>query len=455
MAGHDPIEPTAQCLNIPILCITFGDPVELVTIKPVSIVIPAQFFKLILSLALQILIARLLLPDGRGVYGICIATASALLVVSYFGNEFGIRYLLVRKRITSSQAFRYLLSTAALAFAASLLLTWVVTHFDFWLAERVTWVQLVLASGLAFSQLVTTQINVFITIEGKYLGASILAIAEEALKVTAIAALLVAFSSVEVALGAAIIANVIITTFSVVRYGFHRKDFTRLRIRDLAFIYRYGSRSIWLNLSNLSNAHLGTLVLSGLMSNERVGIYNLAFALIAKIQVFPDALNRVLVPASMASKDGASRYRMVQISVTGLLAFSLLIAPVLGLFSPQIMVLLFGAEYIEAGPIAFVLFVGFLFKLIGKPLEAHFNEIVGKPTILAGIQIFSMALMALLTYFGASHFSLLGAAIGSAIAFGFGAMALFYIHAKSTGRNFLSPIAIPALIERIRCLVYP
>lgn len=419
-------------------------------LKAVSIVVPAQFLKLILSLGLQILIARMLLPDGRGVYGICIATSTVLLVATFFGNEFGIRYLLVRKRITSAQAFRYLMLTATLAFMITLALAWALIYFDIWLAERVTWAQLAIASGLAFSQLVTTQINVFMTISGRYLSASVLAVAEEALKLGAMVALLVAFPSVEMALGGAILGNLVVATFSSVRYKFYRKDYRALRLRDLVFIYRYGLRSLWLNLSNLSNAHMGTLALSGLMSNERLGIYNLAFALIAKVQVFPDALNRVLVPASMTNRDGDSRFQMVRISVTGLLVFSLLVVPVLGFWSKPIITLLFGIEYVDSGPIAFILFVGFAFKIIGKPLEAHFNEVVGRPALVAGIQFFSMTMMIALTYFGAVSHGLIGAAIGSATAIALGGFALFLAYARSSGRSLLSPINFASLLGRVR-----
>ena len=186
------------------------------------------------------------------------------------------------------------------------------------------------------------------------------------------------------------------------------------------------------------------------MSNERLGIYNLAFALIAKVQVFPDALNRVLVPASMTNRDSDSRFQMVRISVTGLLVFSLLVVPVLGFWSKPIITLLFGIEYVDSGPIAFILFVGFAFKIIGKPLEAHFNEVVGRPTLVAGIQFFSMTMMIALTYFGAVSHGLIGAAIGSATAIALGGFALFLAYARSSGRSLLSPINFASLLGRVR-----
>ena len=418
-------------------------------IRALSILVPAQTLKLVFSLVLQILIARLLLPEGRGIYAICISTSAVLLVATYLGNEFGIRYLLVSSRITTPQALRYLLLTVAFSLSISLVLIWTATFFDFWLTERVTRAQLALACILAFSQLVTTQINVFMTIKERYREAAVLGIVEEVIKLILMAVLLFTFPSVEVALLSVIIGNIIIALYSIVRFRFYVRDFEAIDIEKITFIYSYGLRSLWLNLSNLSSGHMGTLILSGLVSNERVGFFNLAYGLIARVQVLPDTLNRILVPTSAANNDHGARLRMVRISVTGLLVFSILVALVLGFLNGPIIYLLFGSEYIEAGPIAFILFVGFSFKVISKPLEAYFNEIVGNPRIIAITQVFSITMMALLTYVGAVQFGLVGAAIGSSAATFLGSIALSVAYARSTRQHYSALIDFRSLIERL------
>lgn len=418
--------------------------------RALSIALPAQLLKMVISLALQIVVARLLLPDGRGIYATCMATSTVLLVLTYFGNEFGIRYLLVRKRITSAQAFRYLLLTAAFSLAFALGLCALAKVLDLRTTSEITLVQLMLACLLSFSQLVSTQLNVFMTIRREYFQASILTILEEIVKLVAVVIMMFNSPTVEVALSSAILGNLIITTFSVIRYKFYIRDFVAIRVRDIRFIYRYGMRSFPLNLSNISNAHMGTLVLSGIMSNNQIGIYNIAFSLIARLQVLPDTLNRVLVPASMASRDEAGRFGMVQISVTGLLAFSLLAVPALALLNEPIIIILFGRDYAAAGPIASFLAIGFSFKIIAKPLEAHFNEIAGNPKVIAVIQVFGSAMMALLTYLGAIWIGLTGASIGSSIALFLGATALFLAYSRSTKRAVSSIVNPKALALRLR-----
>ena len=415
--------------------------------RAIRLVVPAQMVKLAISLLLQIMIARLLMPEGRGVYALCIAISTALMLLTFFGNEFGIRYLLATNKIDIERAFQYLLCISLLSFSISVFVSLLLHNsalIDFGGSSPAI---LILACLFSFGQLLTTQINVFLTIRGHYLQASFLAVIDEFLKLVVAAALLYKHPTVTSALLATIIGNAIITSFCVLRFNLYRSVLTTPNMSDLSFIYKFGLRSFWFNLSNLSNAHMGTLALAGLMTNAQLGIYNLAFGLIARAQVLPDALNRVLVPESMASDDRGRQFRMIQISVTGLLALSLVIVVILGVFNQSLMTLLFGIEYREVGPVAFLLFLGFMLKLMVKPLEAYFNEIAGKPGIIAIIQVVGITMMAMLTYLGAAFFGLSGAAIGSAAAMFLSSSAIILAYTRSTGRPVTALINLKALGE--------
>ena len=420
-----------------------------VRISPPSFVVLSILVKLAISLALQVFISRELLPEGRGIYAVCIASSTFLLVVTFFGNEFGIRHLLVQKKITPSQAVLYLCVVSFFSFIAALLIAFGLYVFHFWIFERITLLQSLLALILVFSQLISTQINVFLTIQRKYMAASLVGIGEEFAKLLVLLILFMQIPSVETALVATSIGSILTSVFCVVRFRFLVKDFSGVHLKEVRYILIYGLQSVWLNLSNLSNAQLGTLILSGLMSNERVGLYNLAFGLVARVQVLPDALNRVLVPASIGSDD-ETRAKMVRLSATALLLFCFAIVPLLGLWNEQIMSYAFGVEYAEAGPVAFVLFLGFMFKVICKPIEAYFNEITGNPMIIAVSQIFSVAAMTVATFLGATTGGLIGASAGSAIALVLSAAILLVVYARFTNQKLHKLLDFGALHERVR-----
>lgn len=408
--------------------------------KALAVVMPSQILKLVISLGLQIMIARLLLPEGRGVYAICIASSTVLLVATYLGNEFGIRYMLMTKQITSAQAFYYLIATAAFSFLLVILITYLAYSINSNLLGGMTRWQLLLACVLSFSQLIATQINVFMTLKGMYVSASLVAISEEIIKLVCLLIFLPASATVETALTATFLGSFAIIFFCVIRYKLYVRDFDKLKICDFVFIFKYGLRSVWLNISNLSNAHMGTLLLSGLVSTAQVGIYNLAFGLVARMQILPDALNRVLVPVSMASSGKVGYSKIIQTSFTGLLVMSIFVVPVFFVFNKDIVVYLFGYEYIDAGLIGLILLIGFVFKVIGKPLEAYFNEIIGRPNVIAGVQMLGIMLMGGLTYFGAVNFGLAGAAVGSALAMFLGFISLLVSYLRSENCRLMSLI---------------
>lgn len=417
--------------------------------RQVSILLSSQIVKLLLSLLIQILIARLLLPEGRGIYGICLATSAILLVLTHLGNEYGIRYLLVQGGISSGQAFWYLLMTAGLSFAISLCIILTLTLFDFWLTDIVTRTQLNLASLMAITQLMSSQTNVFMTIKEKYTSASLISIGEEVTKLILMVGLLTYHPTVEAALFSLICGNVISLVFIVTYNRFTSLSGKGLHTQDLVFIYKYGGRSVWLNLSNLSTAHLGTLVLSGLMSVEKIGVYNLAFGIISRLQVVPDTLNRILVPKSVSSTDRAENHRLIKISVTGLAIVSFSLIPIVGFMAEPVFEVLFGEAYKEAGVISLLLFIGFTFKVVGKPIEAYFNEIIGQPSIIALLQITSVILMASLTYLGAEIFGLVGASIGSSFAFILSSALLFIVYASVTRQRIFRIFELGAFRKAI------
>ncbi len=418
-------------------------------VRGVAIFAPAQIAKLFVSMGMQILVARLLLPEGRGLYGVCLAIAAVLLISTYFGNEFGVRHLLFEKRITPPQALRYLVITAALSWVAALTVVFLIVRSGVWLPEGITWPLLLLACTLAFSQLVTTQINVIMTLSGKFAAAASLAVGEELLKLALVSTLLLRHPSVETALLALLLGTSLTAVASASLAGWLKSDPERLQLEHFREIYGYGVRSVWLNLSSMSTVHIGTLVLSGLMANAQIGIYNLASALVSRLQVIPDALNRVLVPASMASDRPDDRFRMMRLSVTGLAVFSLGVAPFVATFSRPAIQIMFGHEYVPAAPLVIVLFVGFACKIIGKPLEAHFIEISGEPTVLGFIHVFSMITMCLLTHLGAIEYGLLGATVGSALSLILSAILLLTAYLRMTGTSFGSLFDFGPLLSRL------
>ena len=76
----------------------------------ISYLISSHLVTLMIGLALQVVIARLLLPEGRGEYAICIMFTYMISVFTFFGNEYSIRHMLLKSRCNIHNAFSYLLT---------------------------------------------------------------------------------------------------------------------------------------------------------------------------------------------------------------------------------------------------------------------------------------------------------------------------------------------------------
>ena len=88
-------------------------------IKNTSYLLISQISIIFIGLLSQIIMARLLLPEGRGIYALCIVYSSSLILITNFGNEFGIRFLFLKNKINISDSFIYLIITTATSFCIS------------------------------------------------------------------------------------------------------------------------------------------------------------------------------------------------------------------------------------------------------------------------------------------------------------------------------------------------
>jgi O-antigen/teichoic acid export membrane protein len=419
------------------------------SIHNLTILLSSQVVVMILGLLAQVIVARFLLPDGRGIYAICIMFASMMSVITYMGNEYGIRYLLLKNNINIQQAFRYLLLTVSIALSFSIVIFYLVKNLNIEFLQRGTEQQFILALLLGFTQVICVQTNVFLTIAGKFRDASKISVGLEFLKLLFVIIALLLISSVEAALIAAILSNILIIFVYIYKYELLIRAQPSMNIADMLFIYRYGFKSWFLTLSNFSNIHIGTLVLSFYVSTEKLGIYSIAFALVSRVQVIPDAINRVMVPR-LASEGDAVRERYFVLSTFMILFFLCLgILCFLILFSDDLVYVLFGSNYLEAVPLIKFLFVGFAFKILSKPFEAYFNEILGEPSVIAKIHLLTLVLLIFLMNLLIPEYELMGATFTNIIVFFTGFMLILISFIMCSSKGELTWRTFPRLVFTI------
>lgn len=409
----------------------------------------SQVIVMILGLLTQIIIARLLLPEGRGIYAICIMFASMMSVITYMGNEYGIRYLLLKNNINIQQAFRYLLLTVSVALAFSIVIFYLVKNLDIEFFKRGTEQQFILALLFGFSQVICVQVNVFLTILGKFRNASKISAGLEFLKLFFVIIALLLVSNVEAALVASILSNVLVIFVYIYKYELLIRSDSSINRTDMSFIYKYGFKSWFLTLNNFSNLHMGTLVLSFYVSSVKLGIYSIAFALVSRVQFIPDVINRVMVPRIAAEGKTVKERHFVILIFMVLLFLCLGVFFFLLLFSDDLVYLLFGASYLEAVPLVKFLFAGFAFKILSKPFEAYFNEILGEPSVIAKIHLFTLILLIVLMNILVPEYELIGAILTNIVVFFIGFMLISIRFTMRLDKGELTKRTFPSLVLSI------
>ena len=98
------------------------------------ILLASQVIVMLIGLVIQIIVARLLMPEGRGIYALCIVYSSLIILMTNFGNEFGIRFLFLKKNLNISESFLFLIITAIISLVSSVLILY---FFDYLLEIKV------------------------------------------------------------------------------------------------------------------------------------------------------------------------------------------------------------------------------------------------------------------------------------------------------------------------------
>lgn len=405
-------------------------------IRNSSFLLSSQLVVMGLSLLAQIIMARFLMPTGRGIYAVCIVFSLFSLLFTNFGNEYGVRFLFLKKRISISSSFFYLVFTTILSLIFSFIIlkcfnSILIGNFS----KEITSTQFICALIYTSTNFISRQTNVLLTISKEFKSAAFISIFEEFLKISILYSILVKFRTVESAFLSLAIGNIIIIMYYFFKLKLYDYKLSEFNFNYLKYIYSYGLRNFIFGFSSLANGHLGTLILSFYLTNEMIGIYSVAYGLISRLQFIPDTLNRLFVP--IFDNEMKLPQNAMKIFSISLLLFFLIIITIVIVFGDWIVVFLFGQDYYYSGTLIKIFVVGFLFKILCKPIEAFYNEIIGKPGLMSIINGFSLLILAGLMIFMSNYFGIKGAAIATSLSMFISYLILFGFYLNKEKISFL------------------
>lgn len=355
--------------------------------KDPRLLVGGHIFAALCSILLQVCIARIFLSEGRGEYALFLLYATVIQALTLRGSEYGIRLALIKRTITAAEAAFYLVVCGALSLAGGVMLCFLIDLM--FSTSRVvdSWESLVSAMAFVTCQMISVQMTVLLSLEGHYTSSAKASVLLEMIKVPLV--LILSFSGANITGLFAVLTLGTIPSFlfAVKQVGFERRktDF----IQTMRSIQRYGWHAFIPKLSMVFNANALTYVISRFVTLSELGVFSLAFSLVQKSQVLPDALNRHVV-AELKDQDLNQARMYVLQWVKKLALFFLCVFLVLLLCVDYVIAPIFGSEFANAGEIIVILAVGLFARNVAKPIEAYYVEYRGElkgMNILTGIYV--------------------------------------------------------------------
>ena len=367
----------------------------------------------------QLLLARLLDPEGRGSYAVCVQYASLLTVIFMLGVDSGSLYYVAAGKLTASEGAMTLLIYTLLASAVAVPAGFLLMHTGweyFQKAEPLSFYLMVATIPLAFY---SSSLIYFLTSLREFSWSAILSIGQSVLSVVALVVFVWLLGwGVNGALAVLITLEIagLAATWAILRrrHGLRWLWPTRESLRK---VLGFGIRYYFGKVSNLVNFQLGTLVLAFFATEAEIGLFAFGLTLVDRVQLMPDTLTTVLMPRVFSDAKGrvdlVTQCNRIVIVLTGaaLVVLAVLAQPLFTLVVPR---------FLPAVIIMWILVPGVWIRCASKlfvPYLQSQNRVgVASIAVAAGAVVNIAILVGLMPYLGiqAAALSVVGSYVVSA-----------------------------------------
>lgn len=385
--------------------------------KKVGETVITRFMVVFISLVMSVVIARVLGPEGRGFF----AAASALTaILAQFGN-LGLHsantYYLARDhsllaRLMSNSLLVAVVLGGGLALIVGLVFTiWpgsAPVHGTLLLLALLL-VPMQVASLLLANLLVGLyRLRAYNTIELTTRGVSLILL----LVVIAVNAL-----TVEIVFGTGVLA--VIFNLGIISYKL-RHHITRLALPSITLLRQhigYGLRGYIASFFSFLVLRSDILIIQYKLGAEELGYYSLAVTIIDMMYIIPVNIGFVLFPKLTSMTDNEGRWLAFRRLLPYVVAGSILMALVAGIFADTAVTLLYSDAFASTVPALIWLLPAFVFLSINTQFMNYFASI-GMPPITVYAQALAFVINLALNLVLIDTYGIIGAAVSSVIAYG-------------------------------------
>lgn len=381
-----------------------------------------------------ILAARLLGPEGRGVFAVAIVWAAIFGTVTALGLTSALAYVSAREpqaigRIFHTALVLWVCQSVVVVGGGSLVVVTVLTPLQ---------PEAAAAARIYLWSIPCTQLVIYLAAMAQGLGRftlfNVAYVGPAVSSPTVLAlALIIGWRTPVRVVWALLLAQVVVAAVVLVLFVWRirpRGTFSRPLARQ---VLHYGLRSYWGGLAWLVNVRLDQFIMSALVSLADLGTYAVASSYAAVLMPLSSTVTVVVFPR-VARDDFDTARRRIRRAWRATVVMVGAFASLLVVLSPWLLPLLFGREYQAAiGPAAILLVAGVFLgssQVLGSGLRA-----LGLPTTPSAAEFVGMLITVTGLFLVLPHGGMIGAAGVSLVSYACVSVILWHALRRTTSRG--------------------
>jgi O-antigen/teichoic acid export membrane protein len=381
---------------------------------------------------LGILTARLLGPAGKGLYALP-AVESGLVVTAFAGLNSAFSYFMLNRKP-----------------GRRILIPAFITAGIYVVAGEIALIPIALLSGHAWTLLpamlflpASAAINLAM---GYAVGVkrvryfSSINVAVTLVQIVLMAAgLFFVAREPRVAIAAWLISNILVAIAGVAAVLWHSRRLEGADPVSTREFVRFGIKVGFVNLVSLLNYRADLYIVALMATTAQLGMYTVAIAAAESLLV-PTQVAALVTSPHIGSLDRDAAGRLAARCVRNNLLVALAVCGLLFVVADPIVHLLYGAAFLPVVPALRILLLGVFALSLGSPMSTYFTLKLGRPEVplrLAGLSAVICIAVAIVLL---PQLGIVGAAIGSTVAYVAGQAAAFWYFARTTRLSFASMV---------------
>jgi O-antigen/teichoic acid export membrane protein len=401
-----------------------------------------------------ILTARLLGPEGRGVYYLLVTYVGLLMLSGSFGLDSSNTYFGAKSTADPSSMFWNSIISGGLLGILMICVGWVLYLLFPQLFQGVGRTPLLLAL-FSLPWLMVNLLVVGLTLGLQHVVSyNVLTAVQRGFVLLFLLLLLPVWRQATAALGAHLVAQVIAATITTIYFA--RRHLISLSPRPdwslLRSAFSYGMRSQAANILLYLNLRLATFVINAYTDPAQVGVYSIAVILAESLWHVSSSVATVLMPRVSASQSLQRARTLASRSARLSLAGTALLAVPIGIFSPWLISLLFGSEFRGAAPALAILLPGIVIFSVEYVLASYLAG-RGYPQLVTVVAFIALVVTVVLNLWLVPKWGIRGAALASTISYAAATVSTILFYERLSGAR-LSEMMVPTNEDRTYLRAY-